>query len=113
MAPAHVDIAPDVPQKFIVATVIGTDGNETLCLVGNPNAKWHKDIADALPTIGLTLVEVVGGGRVELSSSEKTIKVWGRSDRYGEVDLTLVRRILEEAFPGYALLSVGEHEIGP
>jgi hypothetical protein len=104
MSTQNVRILPGMPQKYVLVSVID-GGIETLCLWGNPEAQWHKDIVDEISSTGLTVTEVHGGGRILLEPGSRTAYLWGTSDRYGAAPAETVQSLLKEAFPGWELTS--------
>jgi hypothetical protein len=100
-----VRIVPDIKQKFIIYT---NDSVQTHCLVGDPTAKWHKDIVASLGC-DISEIQVLGGGKLVMDSHEQTIYVWGESTNYGPFPFGLVKELLLVEFP---LFSVENNEPG-
>ena len=79
--------------------LVGFHGTEKdhLVIVFDESASFHKDIALRYR------LRARGGGWLELNSSKRRIRLWGRSLAYGrEPDRDLTRRVLSIAFPDFS-----------
>ncbi len=54
---------------------------------------------------GLMVLEVKGGGRVQIDSITKTIHVWDKSTVYGGVVFSEVKHILQDAYPNFTIIN--------
>lgn len=96
-----IKIEPNTIQKYIVYRKVD---EEELSLVGDPGAKWHKDIASSVEEVSGS-IEVIGGGRVYLDESDKVIYVWDQSTNYGGVEFSVVQSILSKEFADFKLIN--------
>lgn len=88
-----VRITPEVRQKYVLVSVLqGTE--EVLILWGNPAIQWHQDIVNEITSAGYHISEILGGGWL-LPKSDKSVYVWGKSDRLGLAPIALVKRVLK------------------
>lgn len=72
------------------------DEEEVLLLWGNPNIEWHKDIVEEMEGVGIEVAEVFGGGWLFMDPENGSVYVWGKSDRFGQAPMGLVRGLLGE-----------------
>ncbi len=100
----EVVIDADCDQKYIVAEVIGGD-NKKIVVRGDVWCKYHKDIFSLLKRElnGIAVgVVCLGGGRINMNSSNKVIRVYDLSGEYGvEPDREQTVRMIKLAFPDF------------
>ena len=92
-------------QKFAVVRVEDRHGNAKQVLWSFWEAKYHSEIcqaiADSLASAPVK-VRCVGGGYLDISLEEKTIRAYGRSNTFGrEPDRADTIRLLKSQFPDY------------
>ncbi len=90
-----VRITPNTRQKYVLVKVT-KDTKKLLLLWGNPNVEWHKDIVEEIKSNGFEIIEILGGGWLLRSTNEGITYVWGKSDRFGEAPIQLVRQTLTD-----------------
>ncbi|GEM_PF-1921403 len=105
MAENKAVIEHDSNCKYILAKV--RTGQDTNLAIVSMNLEWHADIASAysreLRKQGQNLECVLGGGRLEIDRTNKTIQTYGNSGSYGYAPLDKVEAVLKENFPDYKL----------
>jgi hypothetical protein len=90
-------------EKYIVVNVINQEDEKSV-LVSLPY-KWHGDILSAYKErlSECEVLEVLGGGILNINHEDKRIKTFGQSGSYGKPPIKLVENILMEKFPEYNL----------
>ncbi|MBT5343034.1 hypothetical protein HOL59_05620 [Candidatus Woesearchaeota archaeon] len=90
-------------EKYIFAHVVEGE-KEKYVLVSLPY-DYHDSIARAF--VGSlshnSHMDVLGGGILTMNHQNKTIKTYGTSGSFGNPPINLVRDVLEEKFPDYAV----------
>ena len=92
-------------NKFIVAMLIDTNGEERLVVRANARCVNHSHIHDLLleevrPN-GLRAA-LLGGGSIQVNHKAKTIRIWGKSGDFGqEPDRQQTVAMLQKAFPDF------------
>ena len=89
--------------KFIVAELTDGNGGKRLVVRANQTRTFHRDIL-ALLRLEVRPLNAYcnGGGRIEIKSQEKTIRIWGGSEEFGEEDdRKETVRMLQAAFPEF------------
>lgn len=99
-----VRVFSEKSQKYVLVKV-GKDTAPEFVLWGNPAAVWHADIVSELEQLNLHVLEVLGGGRLLVSTTEKLIYVWGQSDRYGLAPIRKVEELLTSHYPDYKIVT--------
>ncbi len=94
----RIHIIPNKRQKYVL---IQTE--QGMMVRGNPDIQWHKDIVDQIEVADTQAVQVLGGGWLLQNTQENTIYLWGKSDRYGEAPLDIVRELVKKQFPNATL----------
>lgn len=116
-----VRVGPD-SEKFIVARVFNKKNEGKLVIRAAKSTPYtrrnHLEILETLKAeilpLGLTVqcdnldgYGVGGGGRCRINDEQKEILLWHESGDFGkENDRATTVRMLQEAFPGYTVLSL-------
>jgi hypothetical protein len=90
-------------EKYIFTYVVEEE-KEKYVLVSLPYG-YHSDIAEEFAN-GLSYnshIDVLGGGILTMNHQNKTIRTYGTSGSFGNPPINLVRDVLEEKFPDYAI----------
>ncbi|XP_063972625.1 14 kDa phosphohistidine phosphatase-like [Diachasmimorpha longicaudata] len=102
-----VDIDPNGVFKYILVHIHDDNNKQSKPIVrGYARCQWHADIYDEigneLKKYGAGLdTECVGGGRINHSAEEKTIKVYGYSQGFGKADHQVSVGLLNKKYPDY------------
>lgn len=102
----EVVVDPSGGYKFIVAKLIDDNGGEKLVVrAKEEHCDYHDDLLSWLrrevSSSGLKAF-CIGGGRIKVSSDEKTIRIWNKSGAFGkEPDRERTVRMLQAAFPEF------------
>lgn len=92
--------------KFIVAKVSEGEASK-LVVRANASCELHRYILSKLELEASGLnARCIGGGRIEINPTNKTIKIWGKSGDFGlEPDRANTVRMLSGAFPDFKIES--------
>lgn len=88
--------------------------NNKIYIRGYASCKYHKGIykefQKELENHGATgfITKVLGGGRINISPTEKTIKVYGYSHAYGRCKHQKTCDLLKEKYPDYEITWTNE-----
>lgn len=99
----EVIVDPSGVFKYIQIRVSGADFGDRLLVRGHQRCKYHDDVfqiyrKSLLRLPGVTSVECVGGGRIDLREGVGA-RVYGHSVGYGLCDHALTAAALRRAFP--------------
>ena len=92
-------IRTDGTAKYIVAEVAGEDKYVLMA----QRLAYHRHIKAELARTLNRDVYVRGGGIMSIDRDAKTIRTFGKSGDFGYAPMDIVRNILEQEFPDYAL----------
>eukprot|EP00638_Chattonella_subsalsa_P010238 CAMPEP_0117744564 /NCGR_PEP_ID=MMETSP0947-20121206/6834_1 /TAXON_ID=44440 /ORGANISM="Chattonella subsalsa, Strain CCMP2191" /LENGTH=129 /DNA_ID=CAMNT_0005561537 /DNA_START=152 /DNA_END=541 /DNA_ORIENTATION=+ len=99
-----VEIDEDCRQKYVLMKGVDTDLNSAFFVRGKKRAEFHVDAAEstveAMEACGFA-TEITGGGRIEHSSSDKKILIYGYSMQFGLADHSKTASMIQEAYPDY------------
>jgi len=103
--PRRVEIDYDAKQKYVL---VQTKSTASYFVRGSENASYHKDagrpLFEELRALSIPY-EVLGGGRIEHSTNEATIKIYGFSYGFPWKDEisrhNITAQILKAEYPGY------------
>ncbi|KAJ8277983.1 hypothetical protein GJAV_G00082440 [Gymnothorax javanicus] len=104
---SDVEIDPDGVFKYILVRVTVKGGGECKDIVrGTKNAQYHNHIFEKLSpemqNLGLECT-CLGGGKIEHTSKEKMIRVFGESTGYGKADHSVTAEKLKSTFQDYKI----------
>ncbi|XP_076674208.1 sex-regulated protein janus-A isoform X1 [Andrena cerasifolii] len=108
-----VDIDSHGRFKYILINVQDKSNNASKFIVrGYARAEWHADIFDEtlsqLEQFPELRAKCVGGGRIEHNPDDRTIKVYGHSQGFGQADHEISASILKKKYPDYTLTCSNE-----
>jgi hypothetical protein len=95
--------------KFIVVCVVKPETKEEKLVVrAHQDCEYHRDILAWFKNEELQGSSLkcgcVGGGRIRINTSDKTVEIWDSSGDFGEEpDRTLTVTMLQEAFPEFVV----------
>ncbi|XP_046576376.1 14 kDa phosphohistidine phosphatase-like [Haliotis rubra] len=101
-----VEIGDTGVFKYILCKIYeGANTSDFKYIVrGVPSAEFHADIYDVLDakleSEGI-MCECVGGGKIEHDPDAKTIRIFGKSQGYGQANHEKSMQILRDKFPAY------------
>ena len=108
-----VDIDSHGRFKYILINVKDKSNNASKFIVrGYARAEWHADVLDEtvsqLEQFPGLRAQCVGGGRIERNPDDRTIKVYGHSQGFGQADHEMSTSILKKKYPDYTITSSNE-----
>ncbi|XP_070581896.1 14 kDa phosphohistidine phosphatase-like [Ptychodera flava] len=99
-----VQIDPDGVFKYILIKVSSKSGESKTIVRGDALSDYHSDVFDktapGIKALGLNC-EALGGGRIDHSSTKKSILVYGYSMGYGQADHSVACELLKKHYPDY------------
>ncbi|XP_078606475.1 14 kDa phosphohistidine phosphatase-like isoform X1 [Branchiostoma floridae x Branchiostoma japonicum] len=103
-----VEIDPDGKFKYILIRCHGPGDVSKDIVRGFAWAEFHADIYDrvapGIEALGFDC-ECIGGGRIQHSSSQRTILVYGYSMGFGQADHSITVEKLKKKFPDYSSIT--------
>jgi len=94
--------------KFILARVSDGAGNEKLVVraCDKPELDYHWKLVRALAHESKVLyVECLGGGRISVDPTKKTIRLWDSSGDYGLEPRQETVKLLKTEFPDFEVIA--------
>ncbi|KAK0147544.1 phosphohistidine phosphatase [Merluccius polli] len=100
-----VEIDPEGTFKYILVRVKVKDGGMHKDIIrGTKSAEYHNHIFEkvspAMEALGLEC-QCLGGGKIEHSSTDTKIRVFGESTAFGKADHSVTVEMLKSVFADY------------